>query len=32
MTERATFSLEEKSFNFLNEVAGKNRSAYTDLK
>lgn len=28
MTHRATFSLDEKAFNFLESAAGSNRSAY----
>ena len=28
MTERATFSLDEENFAFLNKVGGKNKSAY----
>ncbi|MEK6481411.1 hypothetical protein WJR50_27965 [Catalinimonas sp. 4WD22] len=28
MTERATFSLDEEAFNFLNKVGGANKSAY----
>jgi len=28
MTERATFSLDEEAFAFLNMAAGKNKSAY----
>lgn len=28
MTERATFSLDEEAYNFLNKVSGTNKSAY----
>ena len=28
MTERATFSLDEEAYNFLNKVGGTNKSAY----